>query len=257
MQLGFPRKVGESVFFSVILWSVKPISAFRLSLLKIINWLLYLGNKSSEFVDSLSANSCHLLIIGDFNIHWDYQKNANTKNWLRFLDLTILVSRCKKEDNEMVTSEILSSHVMLTNWSRVCLYLPCCLIISLLPSMYLYRNNLFQLKLFHTENTSRLTRMFFLAVRVSSQVVVQPDDADHLMDFYNNTLRDIVDEYAPLRTKEVPRRPMLPWYNKNIQAAKRHRKYCERLWKRTGLCLHYEMFKISKIEIQIPLPLLN
>jgi len=56
---------------------------------------------------------------------------------------------------------------------------------------------------------------------------------------------DIVDEHAPLRTREMPRIAMLPWYNKNIQAAKKHRRYCERLWISTSLCVHYEIFKFQ------------
>ena len=74
------------------------------------------------------------------------------------------------------------------------------------------------------------------------------DDVDHLVDLYDSTLRDIVD--APLRTKEMPSRSMLPWYNKNIQAAKIHRRYCELLWIRTSLCVHFEMFKVSKILVK-------
>ena len=82
-----------------------------------------------------------------------------------------------------------------------------------------------------------------------------PDDVDHLVDLYNSTLRVIVDEHAPLRTKEMPRRPIIPWYNKNIQAAKRCRS--EWLWIRTSLCVHFERFKVSKIIVKkIPLPLL-
>jgi len=66
-------------------------------------------------------------------------------------------------------------------------------------------------------------------MRVSSMVLDPPDNVDHLVDLYYITLRDIVDEHVPLRTKELPRRPMLPWYNKNIQAAKRLRIYYKRL----------------------------
>ena len=64
-------------------------------------------------------------------------------------------------------------------------------------------------------------------LRVSSLVLDPPNDVDHLVDLYDSTLRHIIDELAPLRTKEMPGRPMLPWYNNNIQAAKRHRRYCE------------------------------
>ena len=55
---------------------------------------------------------------------------------------------------------------------------------------------------------------------MGSLVLDPPDDVDYLMDLYNSTLRDLVDEHAPLRTKEMPRRALLPWYNKDIGATK-------------------------------------
>ena len=75
-------------------------------------------------------------------------------------------------------------------------------------------------------------------LRVSSLVLDPPDDSDHLLDFYNSTPRDPLVEHAPLRTKDMSRIPLLPWYNKEIQAAKRRRGYCERLYFRTGVCVH-------------------
>jgi len=87
-------------------------------------------------------------------------------------------------------------------------------------------------------------------LRISSLIWDPKDDVDHLVDLFNTTLRDLVGEHAPLRIKEMPRRSLLPWYNKNIQDAKRHRMYCERVWIRTGLCVHYEMFKVSKIQLK-------
>ena len=61
---------------------------------------------------------------------------------------------------------------------------------------------------------------------------------------------DLVDEHPPLLTKKMPRWQMFPWYNKNIQTVKKHRRYCDRLWVRTSLCVHYEIFKVSKIEVK-------
>ena len=52
---------------------------------------------------------------------------------------------------------------------------------------------------------------FLADLRVSSLVLDLPDDVGHLVNLYDTTLRDTVDEHAPLRTKEMPRRPMLPW----------------------------------------------
>ena len=48
----------------------------------------------------------------------------------------------------------------------------------------------------------------------------------------------------------MARRPLHPWYNKDIQTAKRHRRNCEWLWITTGLCVDHEMFKVSKIQVK-------
>ena len=91
---------------------------------------------------------------------------------------------------------------------------------------------------------------FLADLRVSSLVLDPQDHVDHPVDFYDSTFVAIVDEHAPLRTTEIPSRPLPPRYNKDIQAAKRHMRYCERLWIRTGLCIHYEMFKVSTIRVK-------
>jgi len=39
----------------------------------------YFFKEVLEFLDSLATNSGHLLILGDLNIHWNYQRNADTK----------------------------------------------------------------------------------------------------------------------------------------------------------------------------------
>ena len=49
----------------------------------------------------------------------------------------------------------------------------------------------------------------------------------------------------------MPPRALLSWYNKDIQAAKKkqHRRYFERLWIRTGLSVHYEMFNMARLYV--------
>ena len=83
--------------------------------------------------------------------------------------------------------------------------------------MYLYRNNLFQIVSIDKE-------VFLADLRVSFLVLDPQDDVDNLIHLYDSTLSGIVDEHANLRTKEIPRRPLLTYYNKNIQTAKRHRR---------------------------------
>ncbi|KAK2138836.1 hypothetical protein LSH36_2340g00003, partial [Paralvinella palmiformis] len=181
----------------------------------------------SVFVDSLASNSGHLLILGDFNIHWDCQRNADTKQLAdirrsanlrqhvqerthrqgHILDLVI-----SRDDDNLIkgvsVSSMLSDHFLVD------------------INVSLQKQSVSAKDISYRRYKSIDKEAFLADLRVSSLVLDPPDDVDHLVDLYDNTLRDIVDQHAPLRTKEMPSRPMLPWYNKNIQAAKRHRRYC-------------------------------
>ena len=143
-------------------------------------------------------------------------------------------------------------------WLRVCLCLPCCLIISLLIINVSLQKQSVSAKVISYRRYKSIDKEAFLADRrVSSLVLDSQDDVAHLVELYDSTLRDIVDQHAPLRTQEMPSRPMLPWYNKNIQAAKRHRRYCERLWIRTSCVFILKCSRSVKVLLKIPLPLLN
>ena len=69
------------------------------------------------------------------------------------------------------------------------------------------------------------------------------------LDLYRSTLSDIVDKNVFLMTKEPSRRPLLLWYSKDIQASKRHRSECDRLWIRIYMYVNYEKLKVGKIKI--------
>ena len=60
---------------------------------------------------------------------------------------------------------------------------------------------------------------------------------------------DRIEKYAPLSSKYMPQRALLLWYKCDIQAAKRLRRYCERLWIRTALSVQYEIFKMARLYV--------
>jgi hypothetical protein len=70
-------------------------------------------------------------------------------------------------------------------------------------------------------------------LRDSSLVLDPPADLDQLVNLYDYTLRAFVEKPAPLQRKTLLSRALIPWFRKEIQAAKRCRRYCERLWVRT------------------------
>ena len=78
-------------------------------------------------------------------------------------------------------------------------------------------------------------------LRDSSFMLDPPADLDQLVNLYDYTPRSLVEKHAPLQRKTLLSRPLVPWFSKEIKAAKRYRRYCERLWVRTHLSVHYEM----------------
>ena len=61
-----------------------------------------------------------------------------------------------------------------------------------------------------------------------------PDTLNDLVNSYNTTLAQALDRHAPLRTKVIRSRPLVPWFNEEIKAARREKRKAERKWRRTG-----------------------
>ena len=61
-----------------------------------------------------------------------------------------------------------------------------------------------------------------------------PDTLDELVNSYNTTLAQALDRHAPLRTKMISSRPLVPWFNDEIKATRREKRNTERTWRRTG-----------------------
>ena len=54
------------------------------------------------------------------------------------------------------------------------------------------------------------------------------DSVDDALQEYNNALVDIVDRHAPMKTRKVSVRPIVPWYNEAVAAARSKKQQCEK-----------------------------
>ena len=70
-----------------------------------------------------------------------------------------------------------------------------------------------------------------------------------LTDLYDTELRDILDRLAPIKTRTITIRPESEWYNSEIRAAKQQRRQAERLWRKTGLTVHREIFMEKRMDV--------
>ena len=62
-----------------------------------------------------------------------------------------------------------------------------------------------------------------------------PDNINDLIDYYNSTLHNLTDNYAPLQCKKIALRPRSPWYTSALRREKRARRTAERVAARTQL----------------------
>ena len=65
---------------------------------------------------------------------------------------------------------------------------------------------------------------------------------EDIIALYNTELRRILDELAPQRECTLTIRPQTQWYNETIRSAKQQRRQKERLWRKTGLTAHRDLF---------------
>jgi hypothetical protein len=65
------------------------------------------------------------------------------------------------------------------------------------------------------------------------------EDAVHI---YNRELSALLDKHAPVITKTVFIHPDTPWYNEQIDEAKKERRAAEQTWRKSKLTVHREIF---------------
>ena len=73
-----------------------------------------------------------------------------------------------------------------------------------------------------------------------------PDDLNDLVHCYNTTLASALNRHAPLVTRSIPVRPLVPWFNNDIKEVRKERRKAERRWRRTGLLSDLRRYKVLR-----------
>lgn len=82
---------------------------------------------------------------------------------------------------------------------------------------------------------------------LNSTLVHSPASAlDVAVHQYDSQLGNLLNKHAPLQSRSIVVRPVVPWYNEDIGAAKRKRRQLERQWRRTMLTVHRDLFKAQR-----------
>ena len=201
----------------------------------------------SEFADLLECVATQpgkLVILGDFNVHWDVRSNPESLKLSSLLDsfgmkqhvitsthiaghtLDLVMSR---ESDDIVddcsASDFISDH------NAVLLTLKC-------GRPHACRQNIVYRKMKSIDASA-----FASDVHSSFMGSDENESIDTAVAQYNNILTNALNKHAPERTKSVVVRAAVPWMTSEILDAKRKRRHLEKLWRKSLLTVHRLEYK--------------
>ena len=203
-----------------------------------------------DLFDQHALRNGHLLIVGDFNIHWDVEedrerlllndmlKSANLNQHVNDVTHigghTIDLIITKMDDNivnNISVGSLLSDHFAIHFKLNVGKPPP-------LREFVQYR----KLKSVNHQQLDEDLQNAGLSHESG-------DDINQLVTQYNDQLSQLLDKHAPMKKAKLVIKPRALWYTPSIAKAKRLRRKLERQWRRTKLTVHQQMFKEQRQQV--------
>lgn len=199
----------------------------------------------SDYLESLVMSSEPLLILGDFNIQMDLPDDTDCRNLSDVLESMGLTQHVLQSTHELghtldliithisdniiaarpYTGELFSDHFPVF-----------CHLKPKRPQVDVKRMQFRKIKSIDPDKFSE-------AIRSSQLRHEPPANLDALVSCYNETLRSVLDMYAPVLTRDITVRPRAPWFNEDIGKAKRLRRRAEKRWRTTRQPADLVVFK--------------
>ncbi len=198
----------------------------------------------SELLTLACASSSKVILLGDFNIHvdtpcsystqlntvldcFDLYQNVNFPTHIHghTLDLVCTSGLNDISINGLVTP--ISDHKLITfDFTSSC------------PTKCIDNTTISYRKI------SAINTNTFAASIASSAVsdVFNFTCPSEIFDLYHSAIADVLDEHAPIRTRSVPLSHSSPWFNAELRAMKARGRQLERLFRKTGLTVHFQAF---------------
>ena len=201
----------------------------------------------SDLLDRVAISTGNLIVLGDFNVHWEVKNHPNTRNLHDLLErhnlqqrvtsmthssghiIDFVITRsCESVVQSVSTSDMVTDHAAIH-----------CELNLAKPK----RNR----TMVQYRKVKAVDRAAFIQDIVDSPLAVSPASAlDALVEQYDSELESILDNHAPLISRCMVVRPVVPWYDGDIGAAKKTRRQHERKWRHTKLTVHRDIFKAQQ-----------
>ena len=196
------------------------------------------------FLDERLTERDKTVVIGDFNLHFDVQTNPDVQKLCSLLSdqsFTQIVDEpthkrghildwlVTAEDSTLIHDVSVSENLLSDHKS---------LFFSLSLSRPLRKK-----RSVTSRNIRRINlEKFQSEVKAMCSTVLGDCPEEELAEKYNDSMQQLLDRHAPLKTRCVTERRSAPWINDNIRAAKRELRRAERTAHRTRFTVHREIF---------------
>ena len=214
----------------------------------------------AKLLQSTADTVQDVLILGDLNFHLDDKGNLSTQRFQSYMDefgqtqlinepthnkkhtLDVLIAR---DESHIIRSFYVTDPGLCNKEAKVTndhFAIICELHIAKqrpLPKTIKFRD-LNSLDI--TEFAKSLSKSNLLDNRYMETIT-----ATHAGELYNKTLQDILDQMAPLKSKEIYPHKNAAWFNSDLQKLKRQKRQAERLWRKTRNEEHRKLYNSRRI----------
>jgi hypothetical protein len=201
----------------------------------------------SDFLQNLITAPGMLLILGDFNFHFEKDPDPDAAIFRGLLDSVGL-------EQHVTGATHVSGHTLDLVISRSSDNLVSSSSVSTLISDHHAVHCTLQLEkppLPRKTVTFRKYKsidMDLLRKDLKQSLLLQ-EPATHLNELltqYDTVLRELLEKHAPLKTRVMTERPLTCWYTPEIDGAKKLRRKLERRWRCSGLTVHREAYQAQR-----------
>ena len=188
----------------------------------------------SSLLEVVSTLPGHLLILGDFNIHWDKPDNPERIEFADLIDtfgLKQLVNEpthtglhtldyvITRSDDQILRSVHVSDTI--TDHSLIIINLQ-----VTKPKQNRKTKSVRKIKAIDIEK-------FCSDLQNTSVITSPPENLNDLVNDLHKSLTSLLDNHAPLRSCSIPNRTPVPWFNDKIKTAKIERRKKEKVWRKS------------------------
>lgn len=209
----------------------------------------------SVFLDQLSVLSSNPIIVGDINFHLDNSSNSHTAQFNSLLDshglkqhvttathkkghiLDVVI--CRDSCEALLQESVVVSDPGLCDakGNHVCDHLAVLFDVNLSKPMSVRKNVSFR-------RYKDICEGDFLSDLTKSTVLSDIDKPlPDLCASYQVELQRLIDKHAPVIRKSIILRPNTSWYTKQLRDAKQEKRRRERIWRKTKLTIHHDLYR--------------